>query len=53
LVVDTVAGKEKPPADCVADRVSARRTTADRMQRIGNQIDTAMIGARSDFVSVL
>jgi hypothetical protein len=31
----------------------ARRTQATEWQRVGNQIDTAMIFARADFVNVL
>jgi hypothetical protein len=53
LVVDTVAGKEKPPVDCVADYVRPAIPQATERQHIGNQIDAAMILTRADFVNVL
>ena len=39
-------------ADCVADRVWLAVPKSIEWQRIGNQIDSAMIFARSDFVNV-
>ena len=38
--------------DCVADRVRLAIPQATEWQRIGNQIDAAMIFARADFVGV-
>jgi len=39
-------------ADCVADRVWLTVPQTTEWQRIGNQIDAAMILARADFVNV-
>jgi hypothetical protein len=40
-------------ADCVTDCVRLAVPQATEWQRIGNQIDAAMIFARADFVSML
>jgi len=40
-------------SDCVAGRIWLAVPKATKWQRIGNQIDTAMIFARADFVKVL
>ena len=40
-------------SDCVADCVRLAIPQPTEWQRIGNQIDAAMIFARADFVNVL
>ena len=41
----------KVPNDCIADRIRLAVPQATEWQRIGNQIDAAMIFARADFVN--